>query len=189
MTREGWGSLRVQKRRCGAAFQTLKPGAAKAGCVQPCGSAGQSLGMAMSMSPAAACCAGAAWLARVTAACGAAAGGMGSGPLAQQRLFSAYVHVGSNEQGFKGAPAWPDKKYVAGCAHGLDCGNLSLCCFCFQCVIAYVAQHAGHYLSLSAHMVHLSLFRRANDSQVGKAYRPKGVPELLLILIESWEQS
>ena len=47
--------------------------------------------------------AGAAWLARVTAACGAAAGGAGAGPLSQQRLFSAYVHVGRNEQGFKGA--------------------------------------------------------------------------------------
>ncbi|KAK9837246.1 hypothetical protein WJX81_001372 [Elliptochloris bilobata] len=48
---------------------------------------------------------GAPWLARAAAACGAGAGGAAGGPLAQQRLFSAYVHVGSNEQGFTGFPA------------------------------------------------------------------------------------
>ena len=78
--------------------------------------------MVAPMSPAPGCCAGATWLARVTAACGAAAAGTGSGPLAQQRLFSAYVHVGSNEQGFKGAP---NGGHIRGIL------SMQLCCFCW----------------------------------------------------------
>lgn len=58
----------------------------------------------------------------MAAACGAAAeGGGGGGPLAQQRLFSAYVHVGTNEEGFTGARAGPGIGYRVG--QGLQHGE------------------------------------------------------------------